>query len=388
MPPNIKFFWFLLLCLPSLLLGQLTTQPSVPSGEFLPYPGSVMPPGRPGFHKMIYRWTEEGQTHQLPFNIYLPQGFDTQSRRWPMLTFMAGLGDRGNNPGIAMCVGVPLEIGRNPDLAAWLPMIVLIPQCPNDKVWDTPGFADQLLRLIHAAITHYPIDTTRLYVTGFSDGGKGSWVLAAQEPNLFAVTAPIVSREYFADQTADRLAGSGITCLVLSGQKDPKSEPASSLMVAALRKKQVDVVYAPIPNAEHFIWRAFYSQKEFYQWLLLHQRGTPIPAKRATGEEFVASYNSRQQLTLDQQIFEFYLQRTLESFAPYWFVDNCSRSVKPRLLSQILGRTNVFVTAPWSADIPCRLQTTRQLPKDKPTQLTLDVGHNPQGPVATDHPRQ
>ena len=379
-------FWFslcisvLLAIIPAVAPAQPASQPtSQPVGSFIGYGGGSAEARTPGFHKLIYQWTENGQIRYIPFSIFIPQGFGTDDRRWPLLTFLAGLGDRGADPGAGMAVGVPLEIGRSEELAKWLPMIVLTPQCPSDKVWDMPGMSRDVLRLIHAVSSRFAVDASRLYITGFSDGGKGSWVLAADEPGLFAVAAPVVSREYNADETAARLAGSNITCLVISGMKDPKSEPASAHMVDAVRRQGVDVVYAPVPDAEHFIWRAFYSQKAFYEWLLLHRRGQPTPKDRAASQGIVELYSSRQQLSRGQQVFEYQMQRSLNLFEPYWFIDNCGQSAMVGLKPQLQGRRKVYVTISLSADIPCRLQTTRQLPKDKWTDLLLEVGHPPQG---------
>lgn len=378
----------LLLLLPEILLAQGTSQPPVPpasppasqpANPFIAYPSGPADLRSAGFHKLIYQWSENGQPRRLPLAIFLPQGYGQDDRRWPMLTFLAGLGDRGADPGNAMAVGVPLEIGRSTELSQWFPMIVLVPQCPSDRVWDSPGMGELIVRLVHAVADRLAVDSSRLYVTGFSDGGKGSWVLAAHEPGLFAVTAPIVSREYFADQTAARLAGTGIACLIISGQKDPKSEPASARMAEALGKQHVDVTYASVPDAAHFIWRAFYSQREFYQWLLLHRRGDAPPKDRPTADQFIKLFQSRQQLAFNRQMADYRLQRGLDRFEPYWFIDNCDAAPDLGFRSTVQDRPNVYACRPLSADIPCRLQTTRQLPADKPTELLLEVGHAPKG---------
>jgi predicted esterase len=355
-----------------------TSQPGT-DGQFTAYPTGTPDLRSSGFHKLIYQWTDAGKTRTIRFSLFLPHGYGASDRRWPMVTFLAGLGDRGTDPGNAMAVGVPLEIGRSAELGGWMPMMVLSPQCPGDKQWDSAGMGEDIVRLIHAVSARFKVDSNRLYATGFSDGGKGTWVLASQAPRLFAAVAPIVSREYQADETADRLAGSGTSVLVISGMKDEKSEPASSHMVAALRTKGVNVAYAPVPNVGHFIWRAFYSQRRFYEWLLQHRRGEPSPDDARGGEAFVAMYQSSQQLSFGEQMFDYDMQRDLDRFEPYWFVDNCGQSSPTGLKSKMLDRKNVYVTVPLSADIPCRLQTTRQLPKDKTMMLQLEVGHPPRG---------
>ena len=212
---------FVLLLCPALLLA----------GEIHSYTTGPATPLTPGFHKLVCEFTDATiQPTRLPFTLYLPSGYGTPGKRFPMVTFLGGLGDRGDDPGIAMCVGVPLEIGRDPDLRAWMPMIVLTPQCPSDRVWETPGMPQRVLELIDTISKQFQVDASRLYLTGFSNGGLGCWALAAEASDRFALIAPIVSREFHAQATAQKLASSPTTFLIISGTKDPKSEPASANM--------------------------------------------------------------------------------------------------------------------------------------------------------------
>ena len=356
---------FVLLLCPALLLAA----------EIHSYTTGPATPLTPGFHKLVCEFTDATiQPTRLPFTLYLPSGYGTPGKRFPMVTFLGGLGDRGDDPGIAMCVGVPLEIGRDPDLRAWMPMIVLTPQCPSDRVWETPGMPQRVLELIDTISKQFQVDASRLYLTGFSNGGLGCWALATEAPDRFALIAPIVSREFHAQATAQKLASSPTTFLIISGTKDPKSEPASANMAAALREKNADVVYAPVENGVHFIWSAFYRERAFYEFLLQHQLGRK-PATRPTGQQVASLYASRQQATTDELVIEHRLQRGLDRLEPYWFVDNCAHLRTLGLQQDLLGRPNVFVTQPLAAEVPCRLQTTRPLPAGKKLSLQLEVGH-------------
>ena len=92
-----RTFIILLFLFPVVLRGQATTRPASRSTDnFAPFRGNSSDVSKPGFHKMIYQWSEDGQTRRIPFSIYLPKGYGTEQQRWPMLTFLAGLGDRGN----------------------------------------------------------------------------------------------------------------------------------------------------------------------------------------------------------------------------------------------------------------------------------------------------
>jgi hypothetical protein len=373
----------LLLCTHS--LGQLAADapasaPTTAPVRILRFPNAAIGQLGPGFHKLICRWPAPQRDEYMSFSLYLPRGYRPGEKRWPMLVFLGGLGDRGADPALGMTVGVPLEIGRSEEMAAWMPMIVLTPQCPSDSIWTSPGVPERVVRLLQAAMPQFDVDRGRVYLTGFSDGGRGVWAVAAAEPTLFAAIAPIVSREHFAEATAKRFEGTGLACLVISGEQDAKSEPASANMVKALQEKNVDVAYARIPGGSHFIWRAFYSQRFFYEWLLLHERGKAPAATRPGGDAFITLFQSREQVQVSELLTEHRLQRGLDRLEPYWYVDNCSLARREVGLQPfILGRRNVFVTLPLSGDVPCRLQTTRQLPADKLTQLEVDLGHTAEG---------
>jgi dienelactone hydrolase len=325
---------------------------------------------------MVYQWQEAGQQRQLPFVIYLPEGYRPGTKLWPLLTFLSGMGERGSDPSVVMNCGVPVDVGDHPELQKWMPMILLMPVCPSDRMWDSPDMPPAVLRLIHAAAETWDVDASRLYLTGLSMGGMGSWAVGKQAPDLFAVVAPIASAELDPQGVAKALHGSGTTCLVISGMDDIVSQPDSQHMVEALKAQAVDVTYAPIPHGQHYVWSAYYGNREFYEWLLLHRRGAPIPKDRPSGDYLAGLFLA--EAPASQQVRQ-RLQKELDQFLPYWFIDNCSAHMDPGLKPLMQGRTNVFVTYPLTLDVGCRLQTTMKLPKDKPAYLKLTIGRHPEG---------
>jgi len=164
---------------------------------------------------------------------------------------------------------------------------------------------------------------------------------------------------------------------VISGLADLVSEPASAHMVSAMHKQNVDVVYVPVPQGPHFIWQAFYTRQEFYEWLLLHRHGQAPPQTRPSDDDFLKLYASHQNADTQQQVWDWRMQHWLDQLEPYWFIDNSGANILPGLRKQFCDREAVLVTNPLTKDIPCRLQTTRKLPKDKITELDLEVGHPP-----------
>ena len=246
-------------------------------------------PTTPGYHKLVYSWQENGQERQMPFVLYLPEGYDA-AKKWPLLVFLAGMGERGSDPAAVMNCGVPVDLGGRPEVRKWLPMMMLFPLCPSDRTWDMPDMPPIVVNLIRSSLTRWPVNADKVYVTGLSMGGRGCWALAREAPDLFAVSAPLVGRELEPETTAKQLSKSQTTFLVISGLMDNVSEPDSRHMVEALRQYPLDVVYAPVPRANHFLWPQYYGSKEFYEWLLLHEKGKPRPTARASADDLIGLF--------------------------------------------------------------------------------------------------
>lgn len=333
-------------------------------------------PTTPGYHKLVFEWQENGEAREMPFVLYLPEGY-TPDKHWPLMIFLAGMGERGSDPAVVMNCGVPVDLGGRPEVRKWLPMIMLLPLCPSDRTWDSPDMPPKVVSLIRSCMDRWPVDSDRVYVTGLSMGGRGCWALAREAPDLFTVVAPLVSRELDAERTAQMLSKSQTTFLVISGMADGASEPASRQMVDALRKYPVDVVYAPVPRAPHGLWPAYYGSKQFYEWLLMHQKGKGVSAARPSADDMISLYYTDQKGSRE---FQDKLQAEFSNFAQYWQVDNCApRPDVVGLKPEMAGRKNVFVTYPLTQEVACRLQLTQQVPVKKATYLRIRAGRHPEG---------
>lgn len=121
---------------------------------------------------------------ELPYLAYRPGG-RAPAAGWPMVLFLHGRGERGSDLKLVTKHGLPklAEAGRE------LPFLLIAPQCPLDTRW--PFELDALRALLKHAIKLYKVDTQRLYLTGLSMGGFGSWHLAAAAPRAFAAVVPI-----------------------------------------------------------------------------------------------------------------------------------------------------------------------------------------------------
>lgn len=122
----------------------------------------------------------------LPYLLYLPDDYsDEPEDALPLIMFLHGAGERGSNLKGVRTQGLPhkLDAGDN------IPFIVLAPQCPLDDWWA--NYTHTLITMLDYVIEHYNVDETRVYLTGLSMGGFGTWHLATEYPNRFTAIAPI-----------------------------------------------------------------------------------------------------------------------------------------------------------------------------------------------------
>src|SRR5437016_5562689 len=107
---------------------------------------------------------------QVNYLLYLPADYQQRgSKRWPLILFLHGSGERGTNLNLVTVHGPPKIVKSKPEF----PFIVGSPQCPPGERWDN----DALLVLLDEIIAKYKVDKTRIYLTGLSMGGYGTWSL-------------------------------------------------------------------------------------------------------------------------------------------------------------------------------------------------------------------
>lgn len=206
---------------------------------------------------------------RIPYLVHYPQDSDVQDsdrasqpgRTWPLLLFLHGAGERGSDLDRVTIHGPSKWIAAGGDF----PMFLVSPQCAAGDLWQ-PRELSALLD--HLAET-LPVDQDRIYVTGLSMGGFGTWALARLARDRVAAIAPICGggETYWASDIKH------IPAWVFHGAKDEVVPVRrSEEMVRALRQAGADVRLTVYPDAGHDSWTATYANPEFYQWLLSHKR--------------------------------------------------------------------------------------------------------------------
>src|SRR5262245_60183544 len=118
----------------------------------------------------------------LNYLLFLPAGYEKSDKPFPLILFLHGAGETGNDLAKVKKHGPPKVVEKKKDF----PFIVVSPQAPQ-RGWRT----DQLLALLDEVEGQYRVDKDRVYLTGLSMGGYGTWRLAAAAPERFAALAPI-----------------------------------------------------------------------------------------------------------------------------------------------------------------------------------------------------
>lgn len=199
---------------------------------------------------------------QMSYLLYLPPDYE-QQESWPLLLFLHGSGERGDDLELVKKHGPPKLIAAGKDF----PFIVVSPQCPNDRRWEPI----ELVALLDDLSDKYKVDHDRIYVTGLSMGGFGTWQLASYVPDRLAAIAPICGggEKYWAKQFAH------LPVWAFHGAKDTAVPlERSQAMVDELTENGGNPKLTVYPEAGHDSWTETYDNPELYTWLLEQRRST------------------------------------------------------------------------------------------------------------------
>lgn len=207
----------------------------------------------------------------LRYWLFLPREYDADGpKRWPLIFFLHGAGERGTNLAAIKSHGPPKLVPSQPHF----PFIVVSPQCPAEQRWDTTV----LSALLDEIVEQKRVDTNRIYLTGLSMGGYGTWAWAAAEPHRFAAIAPICGGGNTIDLLlAGRAQGRALKKLPIwafHGANDTTvTVSESERMVAAFKRLGNPHVKLTIyPETDHDSWTETYANPKLYDWFLQHSR--------------------------------------------------------------------------------------------------------------------
>lgn len=216
-----------------------------------------------GQHPQTLRSAEGGIVQR--FLLYLPEAYRRNDRKWPLLLYLHGARDRGEDLELVRRGELPRMLEERKDF----PSVVVSPQCPEERFWDF-----RLLEsLVALATSRYAIDPDRVYATGLSMGGFGAWDLASLRPDLFAAIAPIAG----SGDPARACALKDVPVWAFHGDRDPiVALSEDEKMVAAVNACGGKARLTIYPDTGHDAWTATYANPKVFEWLLEQKRTSHI----------------------------------------------------------------------------------------------------------------
>lgn len=215
--------------------------------------------------------TEQAFSAEVTFKLgyryllTLPEGYAADAaKKWPLLVFLHGAGERGDNLELLKKHGPPKLIAAGKTF----PAIVVCPQVPANERWNPHS----VKALVDAVRREQRVDDARIYITGISMGGFGTWDTIAEYPQLFAAAVPICG-------------GAGINIVkfallrdlpiwIFHGAKDPVVPLLFSEMPYKwLKNQQASAVQLTVyPEAKHDSWTETYDNPALWEWLFAQSR--------------------------------------------------------------------------------------------------------------------
>lgn len=208
--------------------------------------------------------SKEDQTVDVGCLVFLPTDYDKKTK-FPLMIFLHGAGERGDDLDLVKVWGPPKRVDADENYRNSFPFVLVSPQCPRKTWWDVHVTA----QVLDLAIDKFHIDKSRVYVTGLSMGGFGTWALAANQPGKIAAIIPICGGGD--PKTAEQLKD--MPAWAFHGDKDTAVRVEQSRkMVDAVKKLDGEAKLTIYEGVGHNSWERTYANPRIYKWLLEQQR--------------------------------------------------------------------------------------------------------------------
>jgi predicted peptidase len=214
---------------------------------------------------------------RIDYLLYLPKNYTAAGKKVPLMLFLHGRGESNGPLSVVAKWGPPRRLAAGEQMK----YIVVSPQCPPESFWSKDVQQTQLLALLEHIRKTYNLDDDRVYLTGLSMGGYGTWQLAANHPGMFAAAAPICGRGNPADATKLR----DLPIWAWHGTKDTVVPFNRSVeMVDAIKAVGgTQIRFTALEHVGHASWQAAYQSADFYRWLDQQRASTnKVAAKKAS----------------------------------------------------------------------------------------------------------
>lgn len=198
---------------------------------------------------------------ELDYLLYLPREYGTKDQSWPLVLFLHGGGETGTDLDKVKVHGPPKLVAAGKDF----PFILVSPQSRRFG-WEPSA----LNALLDEVVAKHKVDRDRIYVTGLSLGGMGTWALAASRPDRFAAIVPICG----GGNPADAPKLKDLPVRIYQGGKDPivRVQTAEAMLKALKDAGAKDAELTVYPDVGHDSWTQTYDDPKVFEWLLKQKR--------------------------------------------------------------------------------------------------------------------
>ena len=202
----------------------------------------------------------------VKYVVYVPPTYDPKTAT-PTIVSLNGMGECGTDGFKHVAVGLGPAVML--DVDKW-PFIIVFPQKqdPGSK-WEDDAQQAIVMAALDATERELNVDQSRLYLTGLSQGGHGTWAIAAQHPDMFAAIAPICG--WGTKEMAEKLVK--VPVWVFHGEEDDTvNVNEARAMVAYLKAAGASCKFTTYPGVGHNSWDKAYREENLYEWFLAHRK--------------------------------------------------------------------------------------------------------------------
>jgi len=205
---------------------------------------------------------------KLDYFLSLPMQYASEEADWPLILFLHGAGERGDNLQLLRKHGIPRIVSEMPDF----PFITISPQCPENDWWLNR--LQDLKFLLDTVVKQCRVDTSKMYLTGLSMGGFGTWHMAVEYPDIFAAIAPVCGGGLGILGFPERvLEIKDLPIWAFHGGKDNiVSVEESRTLIRTLKDAGGKPMLKIYPEAGHDSWTETYSDPELYEWFMSNRK--------------------------------------------------------------------------------------------------------------------
>jgi Predicted peptidase len=243
----------------------------------------------------------------MPYRIYIPSGYE--NNRYPVVLYLHSAGERGNDNGIQISGGAPYYLFANGFIIN-NPAIIIAPQCPADKQWvdtnwtygdystdevEETVYLRMTYELLNKTIADYNADISRIYITGISMGGYGTWDMVTRHPDMFAAAVPICG----AGDSGKAEVIKDIPIWAFHGDIDPvvPVSGVKKIMEACMKIDSNNFNLTIYENTYHDAWTPTYRNEDVFKWMFRQVKDSDLVQESTNSDTLSEQRNYNTQNT-------------------------------------------------------------------------------------------